>query len=178
MALSMTCRLGVAVLFAATPAACADVLGIQDLPLASDEAGDDSGVSAESSALDVVGSPDASVENSATDAVGSADATTESAAATSSGEGGADVAQDAAGDTKACSPTRPCDGGCCDPATSQCVSGTASASCGAGGGACVTCADASLGHLCLGHGTCGCSDTIDCPMGLACQVSQYCGPGP
>jgi hypothetical protein len=180
---SVTRRLGVGALLVVTLAACADVLGIGELPLAVDDAGSEGGGAVESSAPDASGA--APVDGGPTDDVGAADVTTEAAADASSRDGEANVAHDAAPDHSAgCSDGGPCAcatscvGGCCDTATGQCVSGAASESCGTSGGACVNCSSSSLGHLCLAQGVCGCNGTPDCPAGLACQTSHYCGPGP
>jgi hypothetical protein len=179
-------RLGAVALSAATLAACADVLGIRELPLA----GDDGGVAVESGVPDALGMVDVTVDGSPTDAgtvdvtvdgnptdAGTVDVTAESAAVASSGDSGADVARDAAADRAAgCGD---CDGGCCNTATSQCVFAGASGSCGTDGGACVDCSGSSRGTVCMAQGICGCIAATDCLPGLVCQATgNICGPGP
>ena len=182
-------RVFVALPFAATLAACANVLGIGDLALVSDDAGEGA-VSVDSSVTDAVGSADVPVDESATDAVERADVTTESGADASSGDAGVDATQDA-GVTHdadvthdaaverlpACGPSN-CAAGCCGT-DGLCHADESSSLCGLGGKGCVSCLDSSAGHVCMpSGGTCGCTQTTDCPPGLACQTANYCGPGP
>ncbi len=126
----MTRRLGAAALLAATFAACVDVLGIRELPLAMDDAGGDGGDGVESGLPDALGPGDVSVDGSPTDGgraadsptdAGGADVTTGSAADAFAGDGAPDVVQDAKADRAAGCGS--CVGGCCDEATGQCVSG-------------------------------------------------------
>ncbi len=68
--------------------------------------------------------------------------------------------------------TDPCNTGCCD-STKTCVGGTSALACGTGGGSCDTCGP--TGSSCLvvtGGGTCGCTNSTQCPSGKACDTNN------
>ncbi len=71
-----------------------------------------------------------------------------------------------------CSASVACNGGCCDPSTSQCARGTGSTACGMTG-ACSSCAGLSSGTACEANGACGCNGPADCPVGTACNVGIH-----
>jgi hypothetical protein len=65
-----------------------------------------------------------------------------------------------------------CNTGCCDGTT--CVSGTSNNACGQGGRVCVNCTNDRAAPVCLAGASCGCTTSMDCPAGSACQ-NGICG---
>jgi hypothetical protein len=76
-----------------------------------------------------------------------------------------------------CSAATPCQAGCCSIPTGMtmgtCMPGTVSQTCGAVGQACVSCSGNAQGTACLSSGSCGCTQTSDCPGGTACDTSLH-----
>lgn len=72
-----------------------------------------------------------------------------------------------------CTPTMPCQSGCCSSSTmGTCQQGTAQGACGAAGSVCQSCAGNGNGSACLPSGACGCTKASDCPAGHACDTTQ------
>ncbi|MSP59006.1 MAG: hypothetical protein EXR72_01475 [Myxococcales bacterium] len=71
-----------------------------------------------------------------------------------------------------CSAQQACNGGCCN--AGSCVPGNAPTACGTAV-ACVSCANAQVGHACIGGLACGCNVSADCSDLQACNtVSHQC----
>ncbi|MCC6806121.1 MAG: hypothetical protein IT381_01750 [Deltaproteobacteria bacterium] len=60
-----------------------------------------------------------------------------------------------------------CGSGCCT--STSCELGTADIACG-NASACVSCATSAAGHKCIAQ-KCGCSTTLDCPVGTGCSLA-------